>query len=293
MEKDYFDGFLPSEGEVLVRNHLMVTLGFANSQRTGAIINAMVSEFEGAIKTGDTYTMLVRHHKTFHTHGHTRLVMSLSQHTMMNTYKQHIRPQYKGKTAKDVTLFLTLAGEQMVHSTYAKVVQSLMGPNVTMTKNRKQVVTHTKNSGATDQEMSMLAEHMTHSTRTQQRYYDTADCIERSVEVFQKVLRIPIATKTTDDCTTDEISAVVGSCTIDEVPGDSTIVAGDIPTAGGGDTVEPSLLSTASSKHGRRAGYTDEQETAIRTGIIHMPHIRSTMKAYPDMSECLNGYMCS
>ena len=121
---------------------------------------------------------------------------------------------------------------------------------------------------------------------------------ERSVEVFQKVLRIPIATKTTDDCTTDEISAVVGSCTSDEVPGDSTIVAGDIPTAGGGDTVEPSLLSTASSKHGRRAGYTDEQETAIktlfrddiRTGIIHMPHTRSTMKAYPDMSECLNGY---
>ena len=151
--------------------------------------------------------------------------------------------------------------------------------------------------------MSMLAEHMTHSTRTQQRYYDTADRIERSVKVFQKVLRIPSATKTTDDCTTDEISAAVGSCTIDEVAGDSTIVVDDstvddIPTAGGGDAVEPSLLSTASSKHGRRAGYTDEEETAIntlfrddiRTGIIHMPHIRSTMKAYPDMSECLNGH---
>ena len=83
MAKDSFDGFLPSEG-VLVRNHLMVTLGFANNLRTGAIINAMVSEFEGAIKTSDKYTMLVRHHKTFRTHGHARLVMSLSQHIMTN-----------------------------------------------------------------------------------------------------------------------------------------------------------------------------------------------------------------
>ena len=112
---------------------------------------------------------------TFTTHSYARLVMNLNTYQMMSTYFEHIRPCYREKSATETMtpFFLTKQGEQWSNSQFDKVVKRMTGRDISLTKNRKQSVTNRKRSGASEQELKILAEHMTHSVNTQKGYYDT------------------------------------------------------------------------------------------------------------------------
>ena len=124
--------------------------------------------------------------------------MNLNTYQMISTYFEHIRPCYRGKSATETMtpFFLTKQGEQLSNSQFDKVVKRMTGRDISLTKNRKQSVTNRKRSGASEQELNNLAEHMTHSVNTQKGYYDTDTKVNRSVEVFEGMatLRTSIGT---------------------------------------------------------------------------------------------------
>ena len=77
---------------VLARNHLMTEVLMYNATRPGAIKNMKVEEFRKARPKDDTMVISVRMHKTFRTHGHSRLVVDEHLHRQMTLYDENMRP---------------------------------------------------------------------------------------------------------------------------------------------------------------------------------------------------------
>lgn len=311
MEDQSFEACYASDA-ALVRNHLMVVLGLSNNQRSGAVINMTLSEFDSSVISGDKVTILVRHHKTFRTYGHARLVMTAQLHLMLKMYVEHIRPQYTGTSANYVPLFLTSTGEQMSNSSFASIIKSTTGcRDATMTKNRKMAVTRRKTSGATAQEMANLAEHMTHNIRTQHQYYDLVSRVDRSVEVFEQMsqlntsstdVRPPSSTVTSAEAMSVEANPEEHQASPEAsgsaLDSHSPKRARPISPASGARAKTASRASTMPYKHGRRAGYTQEHERAlwtlfreeIQSQRVVTADIRASRRAYPEVSECLKDF---
>ena len=233
---------------------------------------------------------------------------------MVEGYLKHLRPKYVGaKTHDDQPLFLSAMGEQITHSLFTKALKRQTGSEISLTKNRKIVVTRKKKEGASEQEMAELAQHMTHSSRTQNMYYECSNRIEQSVETYED-----LAAATKSSGTSSEDLAARSSVTSELVdPSDeeasNNVLPGPIsvPTlqasACSGDSISsaPSVVFTSSlakkwkpttsvcsqaSTHGRRADYTEEQSQTIRklfrenifSQRVQLSEIRQTLAAYPD-----------
>ena len=291
---------------VIARNHIMVLLGLANNQRSGGVINITVDECQNRVIKDDTAVIMVRNHKTFSSYGHARIVMTSVTSTLLDTYLNFMRPIYRGATRVygQQPLFLTALGEQVSHSAMAILVKKQLGKDITLTANRKRVVTSRREAGADENELDNLAEHMTHSRATQGRYYDVSDRIDRSISVFKQLQQVRESTLGTSpdsnivqpstNAKKRPVSSTIVRPTV-ESPADPSPTTSPIGAAAASSFRTPSMTT---STHSRRAGYTEEQESAIlrlyrleiREGKITMSGIRSTRKAYPDDADCLKDY---
>jgi site-specific recombinase XerD len=307
------------------RNHLLTILGLTNAQRAGAVINIKMCEFmqrRNSRTRADKQVILVRQHKTYKGYGSARVVLSKQLALMVDAYVKYLRPKYVGAKGEDQQpLFLSATGEQMTHSLFTKSLKKQTGSDITLTKNRKIVVTRRMKRGATDQEMAELAQHMTHSTRTQHMYYDCSDRVEQSVETYQKLTesrgespgkpcsnREEIVEASTDEEAIDDsgnaklvLSAMTAmsrcpstTCTITSLQARVSSCATDIIT----QSSAASITSSQARKHGRRAGYTEEQlatverlfRTCINNKSVTTSEIRQILAAYPDETAKLSEY---
>ena len=59
-----------------IRSDLILWMLLSNGSRSGAILNAVVDEFNSATPKDNEWIMSVRHHKTYATYGPCHLVLS-------------------------------------------------------------------------------------------------------------------------------------------------------------------------------------------------------------------------
>ena len=115
----------------LVKNHLIVLTALENGQRTGALLNMKLDEFETRHVSEDGTTAIsVLNHKTMKSSGAAIIILNAQLSKMFETYVKLFRAPF----AKCPNIFIKPNGDPLTHPTFANSIKSQMDNDITLTK---------------------------------------------------------------------------------------------------------------------------------------------------------------
>jgi hypothetical protein len=168
--------FVPTSAKefTLMRDSLLVQILIRNSQRSGAVANARTEAAESASLRDGEFIIKVREHKTAHSHGAARLCLNEGLHSQLEVYLGARRAYLRRAGAVDEGyLFCSANGQKLEGGRVSQILKAALGTElVSTTRMRKSVVVQAKESGMRDDELRDLADHMSHSTEMQKKFYD-------------------------------------------------------------------------------------------------------------------------
>jgi hypothetical protein len=160
--------FVPTSANefTLMRDSLLVQIIIRNSQRSGAIANARTEAAESVTLRAGEYILKVSDHKTAHSYGAARLCLNEALHSHL-AYLRRAGAEDKG------FLFCSVNGQKLEGGRISRILKVALGTEVvSTTRMRKSVVVQAKEAGMRDHELRDLADHMSHSTQMQNKFYD-------------------------------------------------------------------------------------------------------------------------
>ena len=193
------------------RDYLVLELLRQNGQRSGAILNATLDEFETIRKFDeDSYILKVKKHKTAATYGSARLCMSSDLYTELDTWVTVVRSKYlkclDKKVYNSTVLFCNkTTGKRLSASRITQIITGVLGSetalpldlggmSITATRMRKAHYLIQRDEGASESHLANVSSHLTHRFETAKKFYDVSDADKNSNRV-SKSLRAALTRK--------------------------------------------------------------------------------------------------
>eukprot|EP00111_Clytia_hemisphaerica_P021907 TCONS_00064402-protein len=186
------------------RDFILISLCLDNAQRSGAMGNMTLNEFnKGTVHEDGIYKVSVVNHKTLDSNGPANLVFTPELYHETENYVKYMRNSLDGiSKTKECPVFVSWSGNKMSSSMVTTQMKSFWGksvgfternPNFSATKARKFAVTKTHKNKP---EMKFkLAELMSHSEKTAAKVYRLSEknvnAVETSTSLRKLMREIP------------------------------------------------------------------------------------------------------
>lgn len=184
-----------------VAGYLMAQLLLVSGQRSGAVRNMTIGEFDHRIEKGEYSIITVQTHKTGYT-GPATLPLDNELLQFMIIYRDKIRGDANRFPALTSTnpLFTNYNGSPLKSTAFSKIIKTGTGTDVTATIIRKSMVTEMRLKHP--DKAIKLSKQMNHTTKTQELYYDLPNreiiCAEMAPLMRDAIRQKPTATITRD-----------------------------------------------------------------------------------------------
>lgn len=160
---------------VAVRDFLLTQIVITNANRSGALANMTIEEFQSARKVDGSHVVSVVHHKTSYMYGPAKIVLSPLLFSWMSLFVESVRSQVNCRiTGRAKFVFLSWTGEALESGQITRAVQAAwkkagLGENITCTLMRKSAVSSFHQRYP--EQKANLADLMCHTTQTASKSY--------------------------------------------------------------------------------------------------------------------------
>ena len=163
-----------------MRDYLFVEIVLSNANRSGALANVMVEEFEKATVEDDGITVIaVKKHKTSATYGHTGICLKPMIFGYLKVFVGKVRPKLKTSMQN---VFVSFTGQKMQSGAISKQMNERLKEantfgdskrppkNISCSRIRKRATTGTREAGFGNQKD--VADFMSHYISTGNKHYN-------------------------------------------------------------------------------------------------------------------------